>query len=190
MRSTVKFLFAILALVSICNNALYAQIDSTLENSKPVVDIDYSSPKLYEVGGITSSGASNFDPRMLMFYVGDIIEIPGEKISKSIKKLWETGMYEDIDISITQRLNDIVFLDVHLVERSRLAAFAFTGTKKNEENEIREKINLSHGNIVNDNLKQTCINIIKKYYIEKGFFNAQVTVEEKKDEKIRNAVNL
>ena len=190
MRSLIKNIYLLISLLFVCGSAVYGQIDSSATQGEPPIQLDYSSPKLYEVGGITSTGSANFDQRMLMFGVGDLIEIPGEKISKSIKKLWETGMFEDIDISVTRRLRDVVFLNVHLVERSRLAAFAFTGTKKNEENEIREKIKLSQGNIVNDNLKQTCTNIIKKYYVEKGFYNADVTVEEKPDEKIRNAVNL
>ena len=190
MRSLIRNICLICSFLLACSNLCYSQIDSSATREEPPISLDYSSPKLYEVGGITSTGSANFDQRMLMFGVGDLIEIPGEKISKSIKKLWETGMFEDIDISVTRRLRDVVFLNVHLVERSRLAAFAFTGTKKNEENEIREKIKLSQGNIVNDNLKQTCTNIIKKYYVEKGFYNAEVNVEEKPDEKIRNAVNL
>ncbi|MEG1555910.1 MAG: POTRA domain-containing protein, partial [Bacteroidales bacterium] len=71
-----------------------------------------------------------------------------------------------------------------------LVSFGFKGTSKNEENELREKINIAQGNIVNDNMKKTCVNIIQDYYVEKGFYSCQVTVQEKKDEKIPNGVNL
>ena len=97
-------------------------------------------PKKYEIGGITSTGNANFDPRMLNFGIGSVIEIPGDDISKSIKRLWNSGYYENIDITITKAIDNVVFLNVNLEERSRLVAFGFKGTTKNEENEIREKI--------------------------------------------------
>ena len=113
-----------------------------------------------------------------------------EKISKSIKRLWETGLYENINISITKISGNVVFLDIFLVERARLVSFGFKGTSKNEETELREKIKISQGNIVNDNMKQTSINLIEDYYVEKGYYNCKVSVSEEKDAKISNAVNL
>jgi outer membrane protein insertion porin family len=152
--------------------------------------VDYSAPKKYEIAGITSSGTANFDQRQLHFAIGDVVEIPGEKITKSIKRLWDTGMYEDINISVTRVMDNKAFIDVYLVERSRLVAFSFIGTSKSDENEIREKIKISQGHIVNDNLKTTCANIIKQYYIDKGFYNCTVEVVEEKNTKVVNGVNL
>jgi outer membrane protein insertion porin family len=185
----ISLLFAFLTLI-LCNVEVYSQVVISSKEDGAPVNVDYSTPKKYEIGGITSSGSANLDQRLLLFSVGDEIEIPGEKISKSIKRLWETGLYENIDISITKISGNVAFLDVFLVERSRLVSFGFKGTSKNEETEIREKINISQGNIVNDNMKQTCINIIENYYVEKGYYNCKVSVTEEKDTKISNAVNL
>jgi outer membrane protein insertion porin family len=154
------------------------------------VKIDYSSPKSYEIGGITSSGTAALDQRLLPFHVGEIIEVPGDKISKAVKNLWNTGLYEDVEISATRVQGNLIFLDIRLEDRARLSAFGFKGTTKSEENDLREKLNLSQGNIVNDNLKITSQNIIRKYYIEKGFYSCDVTVQEIPDEKVKNAVNL
>lgn len=157
--------------------------------SEPV-KIDYASPKTYEIGGITSSGTAPLDQRLLPFHVGDIIEVPGEKISKAVKSLWSTGLYEDVEISATRVQGNLIFLDIRLEERARLVAFGFKGTTKNEENDLREKMGISQGNIVNDNMKITCQNIIRRYYIDKGFYSCQVDVQEIPDEKVKNAVNL
>ena len=154
------------------------------------VKIDYSSPKIYEIGGITSSGTAPLDQRLLPFHVGDLIEVPGDKISKAVKSLWNTGLYEDVEISATRVQGDLIFLDVRLEDRARLVAFGFKGTTKNEENDLREKLGISQGNIVNDNMKITCQNIIRKYYIDKGFYSCDVEVQEIPDEKVKNAVNL
>ena len=109
--------------VSFCGLKSYAQIVVSSQDGVPPIDIDYLSPKKYEIGGITSTGNANFDQRMLNFGVGSIIEIPGDDISKSIKRLWNSGYYENIDITITNVIDNKVFLNVYLEERARLVAF-------------------------------------------------------------------
>lgn len=183
-------LIILFVLITFCIPALYAQEPVKQEENIPVLDIDYDAPKQYEIGGITTTGSTNFDQRLLLFSVGDFIEIPGEKISKSIKRIWETGLYEDISITITKVIGTTIFLNIHTIDRNRLVAFGFTGSRKGEETDLRDKIKIAQGNIVNDNMKQTCINNIKEYYIGKGFYNCKITVNEKKDEKISNGVNL
>jgi len=179
-------------LVVFCLGILLCQAQIIVGGDTPdePIKIDYSSPKTYEIGGITSSGTAPLDQRLLPFHVGDIIEIPGDKISKTIKSLWNTGLYEDVEISATRVQGNLIFLDIRLEDRSRLVAFGFKGTTKSEENDLREKLGISQGNIVNDNMKITCQNIIRKYYIEKGFYSCQVDVQEIPDEKVKNAVNL
>jgi len=153
--------------------------------------VSYSTPRTYEIGGITFSGTPNFDPKNLLFGIGDVIEIPGEKITKSIQRLWELGIYsEDINISITRIIGNTAFINVHLTDRSRMSSFTFTGTKKQEETDIRGKIKISQGSIVNDNLLKTCINTIKNYYVDKGFYLCEVNVKQTPDEKIPGAIRL
>jgi len=174
----------------ICFVNSYAQIisDSDVPDNPPKVD--YSSPKNYEIGGITSSGTAPLDQRLLLFSVGDIIEIPGDKISKTVKNLWKTGLYDDIEITVTRLAGDKAFLNVRLEDRARLISFGFKGTTKTDENDLREKLNISQGNIINDNMITTCVNIIKKYYVDKGFYTCNVKVEEIPDEKVKNAKSL
>lgn len=168
----------------------YAQTFVSSGDTIPTIEINYSSPKNYEIGGITISGSGALDQRLLPFSVGDRIDIPGDVITKTIKKLWSTELYEDIKISVTKTIGDVAFLDIYLENRSRLAAFAFVGAKKNEETDLRNKIKITQGNVVNDNMKTTCTNIIKDYYIDKGFHNCKVVIEERPDEKLQRAVTL
>lgn len=188
-RHLLKTLFVAIALFLLDINS-YCQTDSSSTDNNPKSAIDLSVPKRYEVGEITTSGSPSFDTRLLLFGVGDLIEVPGDDISKSIKRIWNTGLYEDIDISVTKIVGDLIFLNVYVVERSRLVSFGFKGTRKTEETDLRELIKIAQGNIVNDNMKQTCINMIKKFYIDKGYYNCDVSVEELKDEKIARGVTL
>ena len=180
----------IITVLCLCTVVTRAQILLGGDSISGPVKIDYASPKTYEIGGITSSGTAALDQRLLPFHVGDVIEVPGDKISKAVKSLWSTGLYEDVEIYATRVQGNLIFLDIRLEDRARLSAFGFKGTTKSEENDLREKLNISQGNIVNDNMKITCQNIIRKYYIEKGYFSCEVDIKELPDEKIKNAVNL
>ncbi|MCL2247349.1 MAG: BamA/TamA family outer membrane protein, partial [Lentimicrobiaceae bacterium] len=182
--------FFILLFINICCLFAYGQIHLTSDEEKQELEIDFSSPKSYEVGGITHTGVINFDTRLLLFKVGDVIEVPGELISKSIKNIWKSGLYEDIDISLTRVVGQLAFFNVHLTERNRLVSFGFRGVRKGQETELRDRIKLAQGNIVNDNMIQTCINVIKKYYVEKGYYNCEIKPEIVPDDKINKGVTI
>lgn len=186
-----KFVFRLLLLILIaCTTNSYGQVIVSGDDPDKPEKMDYTSPKEYEIGGITSSGTAPLDQRLLSFHVGDKIMIPGDEITNSIKALWRTGLYEDVEITLTRVSGNIAFLDVRLEDRARLISFGFKGTTKADETDLREKLHISQGNIVNDNLKTTCVNIIKKYYVDKGFYNCEVSIQEIPDEKIKNAVSL
>jgi len=180
----------ILILISTCSLHGYGQIILTTEEENTETNVSFSTPKTYEIGGITHTGTINFDMRLLLFKVGDMIEIPGEQISKTIKNIWKSGMYEDIEITFTRVVDNLAFLNIHVTERNRLVAFAFRGIKKSQETDLRDRVKLAQGNIVNENMIQTCINVIKKYYVEKGYYNVEVNVEVKPEEKVHKGVNL
>lgn len=185
-----KSALLIFIILTSCAIGVYGQIVVGGDSSKTTINIDYAHPVEYEIGGITSSGTAPLDQRILFFHVGDRIEIPGDEISRSVKNLWKTGLYDDVEITITRINGDLAFLDVRLEDRSRLLSFGFRGTTKTEENDLREKLNISQGNIINDNMKTTCANIIRNYFIDKGFYSCTVNVQEIPDEKIKNAKSI
>src|SRR5450759_3641238 len=111
-----KKLLATLTLVLLCFG-IYAQVnDSTL---------DLSTPKVYEIGGITVSGIKSFDESILIHVsgltVGDKIEIPGESIKHAILKLYQQNFIENVKISYTKVVGDKIYLDLELIERARLS---------------------------------------------------------------------
>ena len=142
-------------------------------------DIDYLTPKTYEIGGISFEGAESFDSRVVLLVaglqVGDRIKIPGDKMSAAIENLWKQGMFEDVQIRITRIQGNVVFLKIVLTERPRLEKFVFKGVKKGEADKLREEIKLTAGDVVTENLLRTSTNKIKGYYIGKGFTRVEVT---------------
>ncbi len=155
---------------------------------------DYNNPKEYYIGGITVSGVKYLDGNVLIMLsgltVGDKVKIPGDKISQSVRKLWEQGLFEDIKVSVSKVVDDQVFINFNLKERPRLSKFQFTGIKKSDADDIRQKIRLVKGDYVTDNLIIKTTNIIRKFYNDKGFLNTDVHIELKKDSATANEVTM
>lgn len=168
------------------------EVAPTINQSDDVYD--YGTPATYEIGGLTIKGTKYLDEKVLLAYsglrVGDKINLPGEEIPRAIRALWKQGLFSDVQIKAAQIVNDIIFLDVYLKERVRLSKYRFSGAKKNEEDDLRDKIGIYRGRIVNENLLNNTINVITDYYKEKGFLNAAVIIEQEKDRLFTNSVIL
>jgi Outer membrane protein/protective antigen OMA87 len=171
-------------------NALMAQIQIGSDLS----EINYGSPKEYEIGGITVSGAQYVDKTVLSMLsglrVGDKIKVPSDNISGAIRKLWEQGMFEDISINETSVVGNKIFLEIQVKERPRVSKFSFKGVKKSEADEIRNKINLSRGDVATDHLMVKTRRIIENYYNDKGFLNAKIDIEQLVDTARPNYVDM
>ena len=65
--------------------------------------IDYSNKKSYKIEAIDVVGLEFIDQsniiKMTELEVGKIIDVPGDVISESIKKLWNQNLFSDIKIS-------------------------------------------------------------------------------------------
>ncbi len=157
-------------------------------------EIDYAKPREYVIGGITVSGTEFIDKNVIIMLseleVGDKIKVPGDEITKAIKKLWDQGLFDDIAIYATDIKGNKIFLEIYLSERPRLNRFSFTGVKKTSADDIRDRINLAKGDVVTDHLIMRTTNIIKDYFAEKGYLNADVKIEQTPDKKLKNFVNL
>lgn len=157
-------------------------------------DLDYSNPKEYEIGGITISGIKFLDENVLIelsgLQVGQRIMIPGDEISDAIKKLWKQKLFSDVKITLTKTINDKAFIDINLQERPRLSKFHFTGVKKSNIDDLRDKLNLVKGNQITQNIINNSINIIKDFYKEKGYYYVDVKITQQDDSLLTNSVIL
>ena len=141
--------------------------------------LDYSNPKTYEIGGIMVIGADNLNNSTLIaiseLTVGDKIKIPGDNFSIAITKLWKEGLFSDVNITIDKIVENIVFLNINLEENSRLSKFKFKGkVSKSDITTLKEDLKLMRGKILTQNIINNSINLIKTYYINKGFLNVSV----------------
>ncbi|MEO6884401.1 MAG: POTRA domain-containing protein [Bacteroidia bacterium] len=169
-----SFLFLITTFIS-------AQVQIGNDSTK----IDYSNPKEYTIGGITVSGTQHLDKNVLILLSGlspgQKVQIPGDKIASGIENLWKQGLFDDVKIQVTRIQGKSVFLNIAIVERPRLSKFTFSGVKRSEADDLRDKLKLVRGKVVTDYLIANIINTVKDHYIDKGFMNVKVSVKEQSD---------
>ena len=149
-------------------------------------------PKKYKISAITVTGNNYFDQNLLLsiagLNVGDEVSLPGgDNFSKAINKLWGQNYFSDVAIYITSLQGDNLTLEVHVTERPRLSKFEFKGIKKGEKDDLTPKTGLVINRVITENVKRTSVDAIKKFYADKGYRNADVTVEEIKDTTSQNS---
>lgn len=176
-----KFIGLLVVLLFICFNANAQMLIG--ENSLNQIDLE--KPREYEVGGILVKGADHYDKNVLQniagFGVGDKMMIPGEKISDAIDNLWKQGLFADVKITANKLVGNSIFLTIYLEERPRLSRFVIKGVRKGEADDLREKIKLIKGKVVTDNLLVSTKTIIQDFFIDKGFLDCAVNIEQKTD---------
>lgn len=149
------------------------------------IDIDYLTPKQYEIAAIDIEGSDNLDSRMVLLvsglHVGDRVRVPGDKVSSAIDNLWRQGLFEDVQILVTRIQGDKIFLKYVLKTRPKMSRFKFNGVKKGDADKLRKEMNIGVGDVVTENMLTTAKNRIRSYYIEDGYGNVQVETELEQD---------
>src|SRR5437762_3105552 len=162
--------------------ALYAQEDTTkptsvdpnllaLENAK--------IPKEYIISGISLTDVHFLDTAIVLsianIQVGDKVVMPGgDLFSKAIQNLWRQKLFSDIQIYITKVEDDKIWIEISVAERPRLGNFKFEGVRKSEEEDLTTKTALLKSTIITENTKRHAVDVITKYYTDKGFKNVTV----------------
>lgn len=168
------FFFFILAICNIASAQIISSESSSAES------IDWAKPKEYTVA-IIEVESTETDKNVIRLLSGissgDKIQIPGDKISEAIKNLWKQGLFEDVQIYLTKTIGDQAFLKIVVVEKPKLSKFSFRGkVKKNDADEIRGKIRLVREKVVTDYTLGYIKNIVKDFYVNKGFYHTTVDI--------------
>ena len=147
--------------------------------------MDYESPKEYVIADVTVSGIEFIQKEVLVslsgLKKGNTITLPGDKVTDVLKKFWSQGLFADAMISATQIRNDSVWIDIYLTERPRMSRLNIVGIGKSETTDIQEKINLRTGQQVTADIMDNTKRIIRDHFKEKGFLNAEASINLKDD---------
>ena len=200
-RFTRYFLTGLL-LCGLCNPPAYAQ-ENALQEQEEATDPDevvienpvilYSgTQKSYIIGGFTVSGVDDYEDQMLInlsgLTVGQKITVPGDDISNAVKRYWKHGMFSYVSISATKIVGNKIYLNISLALRPKVTDIVYYGIKKGEQDDLDEKIGLIKGGHITPNMLDRSERLIRRYYDDKGFKNAQIRVTQRDDPSADNRV--
>ncbi|MDD7551956.1 MAG: POTRA domain-containing protein [Candidatus Cryptobacteroides sp.] len=160
------------------------------------VEVDYNRPKKYVVGGVRVEGNTYFKEQMIVSQAGvrpgSTITVPGEEVSNMVKRLMLQKFFDDVSVEIDSlsAMADTAWLAIKIQERPRVSRWSYSGVKSGERKDIEERTNLKRGREFSEYVEKTTIDIIKRYFAEKGFLQCEVTAEVKRDTVVKNAIQV
>ncbi len=169
---------------------MLAQVDSVFVSSDTIVGLGSQEPvpvieytlqrKTYEIADIKITGADSYEDFVLIGFsglaVGDKIEVPGDQITKSLKRFWKQGLFSDVKFKATRIEGDKIWLEIVLQQRPRVSEIVYNGLRKTEQEDVEVKVGIQKGGQMTPDLADRAKKLILKYLEEKGYFRSDVQV--------------
>ncbi|MGA9327062.1 MAG: outer membrane protein assembly factor BamA, partial [Salegentibacter sp.] len=159
-------------------------------------DLPLAGGTKYTIGDITVTGTTTYNEQTVIAYTGlkkgEEIYIPGQRLSKIIKKLWDLDLFSDINFYITNVEGNVADLELEIKEVPQLANVRIQGVKKQKKDELIKDNKLTAGAKVTENLITTTKNYIENKYRKDGYLNTKVAVNTipVQDTTANNKVNM
>jgi outer membrane protein insertion porin family len=195
MKPVLMKIYRLLCLISLslaCSTAFGQVVEPV---SEPV-EVDYDQPQTYIVGGVLVEGNNHFASSQIISLTGlqkgMTITVPSDDITSIVNRLWMQRYFENVALEIDHlsEAKDSAWLKIVIQERPRVSSWLFTGVKKSEEKDLRDRLGLRRGGEFSDYVASSSSDIIKRFYAEKGFLNCNVDVQTQKDTIIKNAIRV
>ena len=156
-------------------------------------EISYvGTPRQCEIGGIHVQGIKGYDDFVLVglsgLEVGQRISVPGTEISEAIRRYWKHGLFSNVAITADSIVGSKVYLCIHLTQRPRVSTINYSGLKKSEREEA--KLGIMKGSQITPNMIDRAKILAKRYFEEKGYKNAEITITQRDDVTGTNQVIL
>ena len=158
-------------------------------------DISYAGiPRSYILGGISVSGVEGYEDFVLTsisgLSEGQTVTIPGNEVTDAVKRYWRHGLFSNVSISADSIVGDKIYLHIHLAVRPRISAINYIGLKKSEREDMEAKLGIIIGGQITPNIIDRAKILAKKYFDDKGYKNAEITIRQRDDVTKKNHVIL
>ncbi|MBR6963402.1 MAG: outer membrane protein assembly factor BamA [Prevotella sp.] len=158
-------------------------------------DITYAGiPRECTVAGIAVSGVEGYEDYVLTgisgLSIGQTVSVPGNEITEAVKRYWRHGLFSQVVISADSLIGDKIYLHIHLAVRPRVSEIHYIGLKKSEREDMEKKLGLLKGNQITPNMIDRAKILAKKYFDDKGYKNADISIVQRDDVANKNQVIL
>ncbi|MFI3262713.1 MAG: POTRA domain-containing protein [Rikenellaceae bacterium] len=188
MRRLEKIILPFVLLFTCTVNG-FAQLKDTITVDLPV--IDYSIPQKYLLKDIKITGSNHIPSQLIInttgLTKGDSLYVPSDYITNALQILWGQRYYSDIQ-AVVEIEDEDLYLEIILKERPRVSLWEIKGASKAEKKELDERLNFRSRNEMSDYALNNSKDIIKRFYSEKGYLNADVNITQRNDSLIDNYV--
>jgi outer membrane protein insertion porin family len=170
--------------------------DDEADKDAEIVDFptNFSAPKKYVIADVSVSGVKYYNTDQIIAMSGltrgDTISIPSESNAMAMKKLWANGMFSDVKLKAKKVEGNHIYLEIYLKERYRIVSYYIDGVKKSEREDLQGMLALRRGSEYSEFIENRSVDIIKKFFIEKGYRNVEVKVNFVSDTVIANGIHL
>mgnify|MGYP003084891029 FL=1 len=158
-------------------------------------DISYGGNQhTYKLAGLALTGIDGYEDYVLTgisgLSVGQQIEVPGTAITDAVKRYWKHGLFSDVSITADSIVGDNIYLKIHLSPRPRISTINYNGLKKSEREDMEKKLGLVKGGQITPNMIDRAKVLAKKYFDDKGYKNAVISIRQRDDVLNKNQVIL
>lgn len=177
--------------------ALASGMSLTTRAQEKIVNPDVSyggNPHTYKLAGLAVTGIDGYEDYVLTgisgLSVGQQIEVPGTAITDAVKRYWKHGLFSDVSITADSIVGDNIYLKIHLSPRPRISTINYNGLKKSEREDMEKKLGLVKGGQITPNMIDRAKVLAKKYFDDKGYKNAVISIRQRDDVLNKNQVIL
>ncbi len=158
---------------------------------KPAI-IYTGTPKKFEIAGIKVEGIKGYEDYVLIgisgLAVGQTITVPGQEITDAVRRYWKHGLFSNVVISVEKEYKNKIWLLIQLAQQPRISDIHYHGVKKAERTDLIAKLGMPKGSQITVDMVNRAKLLIKRYFDDKGFKNADVNIVQTDDPKSPNEV--
>ncbi len=159
-----------------------------------LTDPTLNPPKQYTVLGLTVEGneftREQYIKSASSLTEGSKIVYPGTDISDAITRLYNVGLFSDVQVFITEKTETGIRLLIRVTEQPRLMEYKIEGVKRSERRDLKKLITLMpQSAITTANIEQTKA-VILRFFRGKGLWGTTVTHRTEPTDELENRENL
>ena len=119
--------------------------------------------------------------------------------SRAVKRLWQLGLFEDVQIKIDKETNDGFFITIQVQETPILGTVRYKGNKKLKDKQLQDELEFYLGQRIKPHVLVESITKLKDFYAEDGFLLAEIeatlvdpegTIDDQKSDKDKQKQGL
>ncbi|MDR9415274.1 MAG: outer membrane protein assembly factor BamA [Gracilimonas sp.] len=159
-----------------------------------ITDPTQLTPSEYQITNVEVDGNERTRAQFIInassLTEGSSIIYPGDQISRAIERLYNSGLFSDVKIYITQRTTSEIQFLIEVEEQPRIFEYKLRDIKRSQRRDLRDLLVITPGSVISDATIGQARNTIKRFYRQKGYWFTKVTSKTEQVEEAEDRVRL